>query len=58
MKKLVEDTFIITWGGIDRWLAENKYQVESYEEKSTNGVYTLTNGQKISTNGYVYPKVY
>lgn len=54
MKKLAEGRFINTWGRIDRWLSKNGYEVKSYEEKPTNGIYTLTNGQKVSTNGYVY----
>lgn len=54
MIKLTKGTFINYTLTVEKFLKENGFTIESYKEKNTNGVFTLTTGEEISTNGYVF----
>ena len=41
---------------VEKALLKGGFEVVEYKELSGNGVYTLKDGTKISTNGYVYTK--
>lgn len=56
MEEIVKGEFINydLYLSVEKFLEENGIEVESYEELPRNGVFTLVDGTKISTNGYVF----